>query len=80
MKKLVGLGLALALLTLATPVFGPPGPILPYCWNVNGTQCSTPGQTIHCTDGIWSDYICTCYQWQYSYPPHPNTWDCDEVR
>ncbi|MDY7227572.1 hypothetical protein [Hyalangium rubrum] len=50
---------------------GPPA-LLPYCWNHEGTRCLTPGKTQNCTDGIWSDYVCTC---RTNY-----TWDCPEVR
>ena len=80
MKKLVGLGCALALLTLATPLFGPPGPLLPYCWNLDQTSCSSLGQTQRCTDGIWSDYVCTCRAYS-NYPFNPvRRWDCPDVR
>jgi hypothetical protein len=74
MKKLVGLGFALALLTLATPVFGPPGPLIPYCWNVEGNSCSSLGQTTKCTDGCGYIYTCTCISWGGQ-----RVWDCPTV-
>jgi hypothetical protein len=81
-KKMAALGLALTLSALASPAY--PGPtLLPYCWNLDNTSCSPLGATKRCTDGIWSDYVCTCRAYTYGYPYPTSTvwrWDCPEVR
>ncbi|WP_224368826.1 hypothetical protein [Hyalangium versicolor] len=46
-------------------------PLLSYCWVLEGTGCSPVGKTQNCTDGIWTDYVCTC---------RATGWDCPEVR
>lgn len=85
MKKLARLGFALTLLAVASPAFsgpagGRPPVLLPYCWNLDNTACSSLGQTQRCTDGIWSDYVCTCRSYN-NYPYNPVwRWDCPEVR
>lgn len=57
---------------------GPIGqPGYPYCWDLDGTYCSPVGSTRNCTDGIWSDYVCTC---RYDSYYRTNYWDCPEVR
>ena len=49
--------------------------LLPFCWDLDYTSCSRPGTTQRCTDGIWSDYVCTCRPLGTR-----NVWDCPEVR
>lgn len=73
MKKLVHLGLALALLAVASPAFSRPTLTL-YCWYVEGTSCPGPGQTTTCTDGCNYIYTCNCIYWGGQY-----VWDCPEV-
>ncbi len=79
MKKLARLGLALALLAVASPaISGPAGgrpPVfLPYCWNIEGTSCPSVGQTTKCTDACSYTYTCTCIFWNGQ-----RFWDCPEV-
>lgn len=79
MKKLAGLGLVLGLIALASPAFsgpvdGRPPVLLPYCWNVEGTSCTTLGQTRKCTDACSYTYTCTCISWNGQ-----RYWDCPEV-
>jgi hypothetical protein len=74
MKKLVHLGLVLALLAVASPAISGPRPILQYCWNVEGTSCPGPGQTTSCTDACSYLYTCSCINWGGHY-----VWDCPEV-
>ncbi|ABF90373.1 hypothetical protein MXAN_0605 [Myxococcus xanthus DK 1622] len=50
-------------------------PLLQFCWNLHYTSCSGPGTTQQCTDGIWSDYVCTCRTLGTR-----NVWVCPEVR
>ncbi|MFP2959832.1 hypothetical protein ACLEPN_18865 [Myxococcus sp. 1LA] len=50
-------------------------PLLQFCWNLHYTTCPRPGATQQCTDGIWSDYVCTCKAFNGR-----NVWDCPEVR
>lgn len=50
-------------------------PLLQFCWDMHYTSCSRPGATQQCTDGIWSDYVCTCKAFSGRY-----VWDCPEVR
>lgn len=50
---------------------------LPYCWDLDLTYCSPVGSTRGCTDGIYSDYVCTC---RYDSYYRRNYWDCPEVR
>ncbi|AEI63084.1 hypothetical protein [Corallococcus macrosporus] len=49
--------------------------LLPFCWDLHYTSCPRPGATQACTDGIWSDYVCTCRPFGTR-----NVWDCPEVR
>jgi|GEM_PF-6781710 len=52
------------------------GPVLlPYCWDISYTTCTSRGATQQCTDGIWTDYVCTCRAFGSR-----NVWDCPEVR
>jgi hypothetical protein len=55
-------------------------PLLSNCWDLDQTACTNVGATQNCTDGIWTDYVCTCR----SYPVYPTgtkrAWDCPEVR
>lgn len=45
---------------------------LPYCWNLNGTSCTSAGSITSCTDGYYTDYTCTCgTDWR---------WHCQDVR
>ncbi len=54
--------------------------ILPYCWDIDQRSCSRQGATQGCTDGIYSDYVCTCIRYT-SYPYQTRLiWDCPEVR
>ncbi|WP_338863257.1 hypothetical protein [Myxococcus stipitatus] len=54
--------------------------LLPYCWDLDQKTCNGTGQTQNCTDGEWTDYVCTCRV----YPVFPTgtkrIWDCPEVR
>jgi hypothetical protein len=81
-KRFVKLSLALglALCAFASPAVSGPQALLPYCWNVDNTQCSSLGQTKRCTDGIWSDYVCTCREYYISPTQKVWRWDCPEVR
>ncbi|MCP3166698.1 hypothetical protein [Myxococcus qinghaiensis] len=54
-------------------------PLPPYCWDLDLTACTSTGATRICTDGIWSDYVCTCRL--YTGPGGTQrVWDCPEVR
>jgi hypothetical protein len=89
MSKVVRLGWVLVLLALASPAFpGPHGvPVpdppptdptpLPYCWDANNTPCTNQWDTVSCTDGIYSDYLCVC---RYNEFAGRNTWDCPITR
>lgn len=69
MKKLAGLGLVLVLLALASPALARPTSF--FCWQVEGTSCSGPGQTRTCADACGYSYTCTCTSWNGQY-----VWDC----
>jgi hypothetical protein len=58
--------------------FGPPQ-LLPYCWNLDQTSCSPVGATQRCTDGIWTDYVCTCKRYTSGTSQY-QIWDCPTVR
>ncbi|MBJ6759746.1 hypothetical protein JGU66_03165 [Myxococcaceae bacterium JPH2] len=54
-------------------------PLLPMCWDLDLTACSSVGATTGCQDGIYTDYVCTCRQ--STIPSTPSRyWDCPEVR
>ncbi|PTL75140.1 hypothetical protein [Vitiosangium sp. GDMCC 1.1324] len=56
------------------------GPVLlPYCWNLDQTSCSPAGATQGCTDGIYTDYVCTCVSYTVG-TTRTVKWDCPEVR
>jgi hypothetical protein len=48
----------------------PNGPVTyPYCWNFNGTSCTSLNAKATCTDGIYFDYVCTCgSDWKFHCP------------
>ena len=50
----------------------PPKDPIPYCWKLTGTACTTRGATTACTDGVYTDYSCTCGS--------DNRWYCQQVR
>jgi hypothetical protein len=80
MKKMATLGLALALFALALPAYPAPPP---YCWDLEHYSCSFLNSTRTCTDGTWSDYVCTCREFTPSFPqpPYPVLrWECPELR
>ncbi|MCP3064004.1 hypothetical protein LXT21_35035 [Myxococcus sp. K38C18041901] len=52
-------------------------PLLQYCWEQDNTACTSLNATQNCTDGIWSDYVCTC---RLSTLTQRRAWDCPEVR
>ncbi|HEX8539716.1 MAG TPA: hypothetical protein VF664_19800, partial [Cystobacter sp.] len=55
---------------LARPPPDGPGPVIyPYCWNLNGTSCTSLNAKAPCTDGTYSDYVCTCLSdWKFHCP------------
>ncbi|ADO74767.1 hypothetical protein [Stigmatella aurantiaca] len=52
-------------------------PPQPYCWNLDNTACTFVGSTLSCTDGSFTNYVCTC---RLNPATHAQTWDCPEVR
>jgi hypothetical protein len=58
----------------AQPRIPPPQP---YCWNLDNTACTYVGSTLSCTDGTFTDYVCTCKQ---NTATNARSWDCPEVR
>lgn len=68
MKKLVGLGIVLALFVLASPAVAGPRP---FCEFIQGTSCSSPGSSVTCVDVCGYTYSCSCTYWAGHY-----YWSC----
>ncbi|AGC43750.1 hypothetical protein MYSTI_02434 [Myxococcus stipitatus DSM 14675] len=51
----------------------------PICWEADLTTCGNAGNTMECTDGIWSDYLCVCENHGTTGSPILR-WNCPEVR
>ncbi|QRN95377.1 hypothetical protein JRI60_40920 [Archangium violaceum] len=54
-------------------------PPQPYCWDLDNTACTSVGSILSCTDGIYTDYVCTCRSYT-SGSTTKRIWDCPEVR
>ncbi|MCP3103544.1 hypothetical protein LZ198_32140 [Myxococcus sp. K15C18031901] len=55
-------------------------PLLQYCWDLDQDACTSVGSTQNCTDGIWTDYVCTCRSYSVFPTGTKRIWDCPEVR
>ncbi|WP_223645733.1 hypothetical protein [Corallococcus sp. EGB] len=55
-------------------------PLLSNCWDLDQTACTSVGSTQNCTDGIWTDYVCTCRSYSVYPTGTKRVWDCPEVR
>lgn len=53
----------------------PPIEIIPFCWQVQGTSCTTVGATRPCTDVCNNSLSCSC-TYYYS-NPSVRFWNCD---
>jgi transcriptional regulator of nitric oxide reductase len=53
----------------------PPLEIVPFCWQVQGTTCTTVGATRPCTDVCNNNLSCSC-TYYYSNPSF-RFWNCD---
>lgn len=53
----------------------PPIVIIPFCWQVQGTTCTSVGATRPCTDVCNNNLSCTC-TYYYSNPSF-RFWNCD---
>lgn len=54
-------------------------PPSPYCWDVEGTTCTTLGATRSCTDVCQNKLSCTCRLYYYPNGTVKRLWDCQEV-
>jgi hypothetical protein len=54
-------------------------PPQPYCWELDNKACTYVGSILSCTDGIYTNYVCTCKSYT-SGGTTTRTWDCPEVR
>ena len=64
------------------PIFdGPKPPLIPRCYTVDGTSCSSSGATMACTDVCHNALSCTCrniYAPPYYIIVTGHYWDCDD--
>jgi hypothetical protein len=71
---------ATPLMTPVQQIEGPVQPIdlshliRPFCWTLQGTSCTTPGETRSCTDVCGSNLSCTCDY--YISNPSVKFWNC----
>ena len=83
-KSLLGVGAVVALALSLSPPAGAKPPLIPRCYELDGTACPMAGNTAACTDVCGNNLSCTCTYnyynpWNYDpyWDPSVPRWDCD---